>query len=352
MSARAGIEVWTIAESTERGITPVSLEVVWRGLQLREKLQDAWLVTVVLSSGLDETALAAVESFGVDEIVCVEHPKLSHFLPENHAAVLVDLIRRRSPAIVLAAATTYGRTLLPYAAAKLYAGLTADCTTLDIDSQTNDLLQIRPAIGGNILATIRTPVARPQMATVRPHSSPMPDPVDNAHAVITRETAREELLTSVVEFAGFEPHPDDDLSLADAGRIVSGGRGLKKRENFQLVRDLAEQLGAAVGASREAVDRGWLAYPHQVGLSGKTVAPELYIAIGISGAIQHLAGMQTAGTIIAINDDPDAQIFEVADIAVQGDLFAIVPLLCERLAGRRVGAGSPPAPARREKDDE
>ncbi len=339
MGARTGKEIWTIAENTEHGINPISLEVIWRGLQLREKLSDARLVTVVLGAGVGDEGLAVIASAGVDEVVCMEHEKLGHFLPENHAAVLVDLIERRRPAIVLAAATTYGRTLLPYTAAKLYAGLTADCTALDIDQETSDLLQIRPAIGGNILATIETPVARPQMATVRSHSSPTPDPVDRPHAVVNREIADERFLTSLVEFTGSEDLPGDEVSLANADRIVAGGRGLKKPENFRLVRDLARLLGAAVGASREAVDRGWVSYPHQVGLSGKTVAPELYFAVGISGTIQHLAGMQTADSIVAINDDPDAQIFEVADLGIQGDLFTILPLLCERLATRR-GAGN------------
>jgi len=239
------------------------------------------------------------------------------------------MIERHKPEIVIAGATTTGRTLMPYVAIKANAGLTADCTGLDIDPETGHLLQTRPAIGGNIMATIMTPSARPQMATVRPRSTRPPERQPGRKGQIVREKPPASLSSRVrrIDFI----RESDTHTLTEAERIVSVGRGIKKAENISMIVALAEALDAAVGASRDVVDRGWLEYPHQVGLSGKTVSPKLYLAVGISGAIQHLAGMQTAETIVAINSDPDAQIFRVANIGIVGDLFLVVPLLTKRL---------------------
>ena len=330
-------QIWVFIEQGEGNVANVSLELLSKARELADGLNGR--VCALLFGHEIADLTATVVHHGADVIFLADHPELALYRTLPYARVAADLVRERQPYIFLLGATPIGRDLAPRIASAAWAGLTADCTALDIDQETCNLLQIRPAIGGNILATIETPVARPQMATVRPHSSPTPDPVDRPHAVVNREVADERLLTSLVRFTGSENLPGDEVSLANADRIVAGGRGLKKPENFRLVGDLAELLGAAVGASREAVDRGWISYPHQVGLSGKTVAPELYVAVGISGTIQHLAGMQTAHSIVAINNDPDAQIFEVADLAIQGDLFTVVPLLCERLANRR-GAGN------------
>jgi electron transfer flavoprotein alpha subunit len=276
----------------------------------------------------DEDLTELIER-GADVVRVVQSPALEHFLVELYAACLAAMIRRYLPEVVLAAATTSGRTLMPYVAVKVRAGLTADCTGLDIDPQTGGLLQTRPAIGGNIMATIRTPTARPQMATVRPRSTrpPQRDPARRGRIVHEDPPAG---LTSRIRRLDFLPQPDPH-ALGEADVVVSAGRGVKKPENLHLIRALAEALDAAVGASRDVVDRGWLAYPHQVGLSGKTVSPRLYVACGISGAIQHLAGMQTAETILAVNSDPDAQIFRVADIGIVGDLFEVLPVLTERI---------------------
>jgi len=220
---------------------------------------------------------------------------------------------------------------MPYLAIKVNAGLTADCTGLDIEEETGNLLQTRPAIGGNILATIKTPENRPQIATVRPKST-RPAPKDDSRiGEIINIVLKPELIDGRVESLGYKKDEQEDVNIQDADIIISGGRGLKKAENFGLIRELAQHLHGVVGASRDAVDRGWISYPHQVGLSGKTVTPKLYIAVGISGAIQHLAGMKTADNIIAINNDPEAPIFKVADFGIVGDLFEFLPMLNEQL---------------------
>ena len=339
-SEATGREIWTLAErDSETGsIGAVSFEVIARAVALKEKLPDSRVVAVLLTGEIAEETVRLLIRRGADEVIHAKHASLDAPCADSHARVLAELIGRRSPWIVLAAATTYGRTIMPYVASRVHAGLTADCTVLEIDSATDQLLQTRPAIGGNIMATIRTPVARPQMATVRPHSSEMLDDDPDRDGPITVVTPDAALVSSRLEFIGRDESEADDVGIGDAELVVAGGRGLKKAVNFSLVFDLASRLGASVGASREAVDRGWISYPHQVGLSGKTINPRLYVALGISGSIQHLAGMQTAEHIIAIDQDPDAQIFSVANVAVQADLFSIVPLLCERLDSIHGGA--------------
>ena len=219
---------------------------------------------------------------------------------------------------------------MPYVAIKAHAGLTADCTVLDIEADTGNLLQTRPAIGGNILATIKTPSHRPQMATVRPRSTKPAAKQSGRTGEIIRLQAPADLLVSRVRRVDFDPS-EESHSLQDADTVVAVGRGIKKSENIPLMQELADALDAALGASRDVIDRGWMSYPHQIGLSGKTVTPKFYLGAGVSGSIQHLAGMQTAETIVAINTDPDAQIFNVADFGIVGDLFEVVPALTERL---------------------
>jgi electron transfer flavoprotein alpha subunit len=208
---------------------------------------------------------------------------------------------------------------MPYVAVKAHAGLTADCTGLDIEEETNNLLQTRPAIGGNIMATIKTPKFRPQMSRQR-----------NRKGKILRLVPSKESLNSRIARMDFIAN-EEEQSLGEADIVVVVGRGIKKAENIPLVRRLADSLGAALGASRDVIDRGWLSYPHQVGLSGQTISPKLYIGIGVSGAIQHLAGMQTSESIVAINSDPDAPIFRVADFGIVGDLFEAVPVLTKQI---------------------
>jgi electron transfer flavoprotein alpha subunit len=223
---------------------------------------------------------------------------------------------------------------MPYVAAKAHLGLTADCTGLDIEKETNNLLQIRPAIGGNIMAVIKTPRFRPQMSTVRPRSTKPAPKRQGRRGKIIRLVASKEELNSRIERMGFTAN-EEKQTLSEADTVVVVGRGIKKAENIPLVRELAENLGAALGATRDVVDRGWLSYPHQVGLSGQTINPKLYIGIGVSGSIQHLAGMQTAETIVAINNDNDAPIFKVADFGIVGDLFEVVPILTAHIKQKK-----------------
>ncbi len=326
--------VWILSEQKNGKIHSVSYELLNRGKGLAQKLRVP-LSTVLPGNNIEKREIQELIYRGADRVYLVNHPILEHFLAEPYQKVLTFLIKQFRPEIIIAAATTTGRTVMPYVAAQMFAGLTADCTILDIEEGTRNLLQIRPAIGGNILATIRTPTARPQMATVRPKSMKPAERDTLRTGQIIPVDVPEEYFTSRVTFEKFVPDTSQSTPLQEADIVVSGGRGLGKGENFALIRKLAEMIGAEVGASRDTVDRGWIEYPHQIGLSGKTISPKLYIACGISGAIQHIAGMQTSETIVAINKDPDAQIFRLADFSIVGDLFEIVPVLIRKLEKAR-----------------
>jgi electron transfer flavoprotein alpha subunit len=317
--------VWILAEQRGGRIQRISHELLTRGLELAQK-RNTKLSAMVFGCNIDQADLEGLVARGADTVIAMEGPQLEHFLVEPYATCMVQLLNEYRPEIVIAGATSLGRTLMPYVAIKVFAGLTADCTGLDIEAETGNLLQTRPAIGGNILATIKTPNHRPQMATVRPHSTAPAQPLPGRKGRITRLPAPASALCSRVVRKDFVADTSQH-TLQDAEIVVVAGRGIKKAENVTLVQELADALGAALGATRDVVDRGWLSYPHQVGLSGKTISPKLYIGVGVSGSIQHLAGMQTAETIIAINKDPDAQIFKVADYGIVGDLFDVVPAL-------------------------
>ncbi|MDP6634603.1 MAG: electron transfer flavoprotein subunit alpha/FixB family protein [Phycisphaerae bacterium] len=321
--------VWILAEQSGGRIGRISHELLTRGRALADKLQTD-LTAMVFGCDIPDDDLQDLIVCGADRVIAMEAPQLAHFLVEPYSACAAKLLTDYRPEIVIAGATSTGRTLMPYLAIKIHAGLTADCTVLDIEPETNNLLQTRPAIGGNILATIKTPVHRPQMATVRPHSTRPAQPQDGRTGEILRLEAPPELLTSRVKRAGFTPSTDE-LSIQDAEVVVTAGRGVKRGENIAMISELADTLGAAVGATRDVVDRGWMSYPHQVGLSGKTVTPKLYVGVGVSGSIQHIAGMGTSDHIIAINNDPDAQIFQIAELGLVGDLFEIVPVLTQKL---------------------
>ena len=322
-------DVWILAEQRDGKVLDVSFELLTRGIKLAEKL-GVKLIAVLFGEAVSDDECNRLIERGADGVICAEAPQLATFLPEPYTACLCDLIKREQPDIMLAAATTTGRTVMPCTAARLRAGLTADCTNLDIEEGTGLLLQTRPAAGGNIMATIKTPDRRPQMATVRPHSE-RPAPVQAGRkGEIIRWKPDGKLLASHVKRVGYEA-AEQTMAIQDADIVVSVGRGFKKGENVVLAEQLADVLGGAVGASREAVDRGWRPYSAQVGLSGKTVSPKLYIAVGISGAVQHLAGMQTSETIIAINSDSEAPIFQYAELGLCGDLFTLLPMLTERL---------------------
>jgi electron transfer flavoprotein alpha subunit len=321
--------IWILAEQEAGEVKTVSYELLTRGLALAEK-SGRKLCAMIFGENISETGLNELVTRGAERVVVVEAPELKHFLVEPYSVCMLDLIKKYEPEIILAAATSTGRTLMPYVAMIANAGLTADCTELDIEAETGLLLQTRPAIGGNIMATIKCPEHRPQMSTIRPKSTPEAPRREGRTGEIIRLKAPAEVNKSRVSYEGFEPDAEE-MNLQDAERIVVVGRGIKTQANIELARELADLLGAALGASREVIDRGWLSYPHQIGLSGKTVTPKLYIGIGVSGAIQHLAGMQTSECIIAINKDPDAQIFHVADFGIVGDLFEVLPILIEKL---------------------
>lgn len=332
--------VFTLAEQKDGRVLPVSFEVLNRGLGLAARA-GAPLIAVVLGHALDDAGARELIEHGADRVLIADHPALAHFVAEAYAAILAYIIESYHPEILIAAATTTGRTVMPYTAVKVRTGLTADCTELDIDPETGRLLQTRPAIGGNILATIQTPEARPQMATVRPHSTKPAPRQPGRTGEIIRVPVPDDVLADIhTRWLGFTADESQDVTIQEAEVVVAGGRGLGKGENFAALQELAGALGAAVGASRDAVDRGWIGYPHQVGLSGKTVSPRLYFAFGISGAVQHIAGIQTAGTIVAVNKDPDAQIFRLADFGIVGDLNEVLPVLLKRLKERRGSEGS------------
>jgi electron transfer flavoprotein alpha subunit len=279
--------------------------------------------------GASEAEAKELIAWGADKVYHADDPSLAKFNDEPYTKVLASLISRYRPEIVLAGATTIGRSFVPRVAGRLYTGLTADCTQLEIDGEGN-LLQTRPAFGGNIMASVICANYRPQMATVRPKV--MKKGIYDAgrkgeiiKAPVSGLTSRTKV-TEVVKDAA-----DCMINLSDAEIIVSGGRGLGDPKGFEVIRELAGLLGGAVGSSRAAVDEGWIPYRHQVGQTGKTVCPKIYIACGISGAIQHLVGMQSSDIIIAINKNPDAPIFGVATYGIVGDLYEVVPMLINKL---------------------
>ncbi len=327
--------IWTLAEITEQKLNPVSFEMIARAAGLKNKMSKSKIAAILLGESIPAAEVKKLIEYGADEVIYYKDSRLCHGIIQDSAALLVDLVKEKNPSVFLAGATTYGRTLMPYLAIQLHTGLTADCTVLDIEENSDNLLQTRPAIGGNILATIKTPAARPQMATVRPFSSRMLPPDPNRNGTIQERQPDSKYFQSKVKFVKLEKNTEESVSISEARKIVCGGRAFGKAENFKLIHQLAELLEAGVGASREAVDRGWVPYPHQIGLSGKTVNPELYIGAGISGAIQHLAGMQTSRHIIAINRDPEAQIFKVANLSIVGNLFEILPVLIRKIQDKK-----------------
>ena len=326
-------DVWVFCEQRKGEIQSVAWELLGEGRKLADR-RDHELCGVLLGHGVRERADEVI-SRGADKVYVVDSPELAEYQDEGYAAALVELVRTYKPEIVLAGATTIGRALMPRCAAALCTGLTADCTELSIDGAGN-LMQTRPAFGGNIMATILCTRFRPQFATVR-HKVMREARLDPYHRGITidvemeasRISSRAKVVESVEELSG-------RVNLEEADVIVSGGRGLKKAEHFSLIRELADAMGGAVAASRGAVDRGWIPYSHQVGQTGKTVCPKLYVAVGISGAIQHMVGMQSSDKILAINKDPRAPIFRVADWGIVGDLFDVVPRLTEEFRRAKV----------------
>jgi electron transfer flavoprotein alpha subunit len=273
----------------------------------------------------------AAAEHGADKVIVVDGPEYKHYSTDAYVIALNAMVEKYGPTSMLIGATNNGRDLGPRLSCRLKTGLTADCTALDIDEESGNVAWTRPAFGGNLMATILCPDHRPQIGTVRPGVFKKSEPCA-AHAEIIREDIKvpaEQIRTQILEL--IKDMGDLNVDLEGAEIIVSGGRGVGGPEGFAPIKALAEVLGATVGASRAAVDSGWISHAHQVGQTGKTVAPKLYIACGISGAIQHLAGMSGSDVIVAINKDPDAPIFDVADYGVVGNLFEVLPVLTEEI---------------------
>ena len=318
-------DVWVFCEQKKGVIQTISFELLGEGKKLAKKLGTK-LCAVILGHEM-ESKIEQLSHRGADKVYMIDSPELTSYQDEPYTNVLVELIKEYKPEIVLCGATTIGRSMISRVAVKIDAGLTADCTGLDIDEKDKLLLQTRPAFGGNIMATIITPNHRPQMSTVR-HKVMKEADIHKSHkAEVIRKKYAESVLKSRTTLLDIVEEIEETVNLAEADIIVSGGRGLGAPENFSLVKELAKVLNAAVGSSRAAVDAGWMPYSHQVGQTGKTVCPKLYIACGISGQIQHLIGMQSSKVIVAINKDPDAPIFKVATYGIVGDVFEIVPTI-------------------------
>ncbi|MCP8330585.1 electron transfer flavoprotein subunit alpha/FixB family protein [Clostridioides difficile] len=321
--------VWVIGEQREGKINPVTIELIGEGRKLADQLGKE--LAVVIAGYEVEKEVKELLHYSVDKVYYINDPLLKDFTTDGYSISIANLIERKKPEVVLVGATSIGRDIAPRIAGKVGTGLTADCTKLEIDSTDNKLLQTRPAFGGNLMATIVCPQNRPQMSTVRP--GVMAKAVRNESEtgileVVTPELTEKMIRTRLVEIL---PQEKKSVNLTDARIIVSGGRGLKRAEGFELIKELADKLGAEIGASRAAVDSGWIEHSHQVGQTGTTVRPELYIACGISGAIQHLAGMSDSKYIVAINKDAKAPIFSICDYGIVGDLYEIIPEMIESL---------------------
>ena len=316
-------DVWVFAEQRDGKLMGVVLELLGEGRRLADELGVSLCAVAAASSA--QSVTDELFAYGAEKVFLIEDDRLAGFTTDGYAKVITDAISEYKPEIVLFGATHIGRDLAPRIAARLDTGLTADCTKLEIDKENRRILQTRPAFGGNLMATIICPRTRPQMATVRPGVMEKLEKKDGANGEVVKvkhDLKDSDIRTKVKEVV---KSVKEQVSLTDAEIICSGGRGLGTPEGFKLMESLAEKTGGIVGASRAAVDSGWIDHSRQVGQTGTTVRPKIYFACGISGAIQHLAGMQNSDIIIAVNKDPDAPIFEIADYGLVGDLYDIIP---------------------------
>jgi electron transfer flavoprotein alpha subunit len=331
LSAWSGI--WVFAEARHGVVAPVAFELLGIGRKLADQRGTA--LTAVLLGADVESKAAELIAAGADKVLLADDPALAQYREDVYGKVLEHLITEHKPEVLLAGATAIGRSVIPRVATVLGAGLTADCTDLAIRPEDGVLLQTRPAFGGNIMATIECPRSRPQMATVRPNvMAPAATDSSRSGEVIEVELSQE-ILSSQVEVLETVLCEEEQGNIRESEVLVSGGRGMENEKGFALLRELAGELNGTVSASRAAVDAGWIGYPCQVGQTGKTVSPKLYIACGISGAVQHTVGMQSAETIVAINRDEKAPIFDLATYGLVGDLFEILPLLTQKIKERR-----------------
>lgn len=321
--------VWVFAEQREGKIMPVVIELLGEGRKLADEV-GCELCAVLCGSGVEGLA-DKLFAYGADKVYLADHEELSTYRTDAYTKVINDAIEQYKPEIVLLGATHIGRDLGPCLAVKANTGLTADCTRLEIDPEDKKIKQTRPAFGGNLMATIVCPNHRPQMSTVRPGVMEKAAYQEGRKGEVIRLDVKfqeGDIRTKVLEIV---QNMKESVSLTDADIIVSGGMGLGKPEGFELLKQLADKLGGIIAASRAAVDAGWIDHAYQVGQTGTTVKPKIYIACGISGAIQHVAGMQNSEQIIAINTNENAPIFEVADYGIVGDLYKVIPAIIEEL---------------------
>lgn len=326
--------VWVFAEQREGHLEKVSLELLGEGRKIADKL-GVKLTALLLGSGIKELA-KDLRSHGADEVLVVDNKELEHYTTDGYTKVICELANDRKPGILFIGATFVGRDLGPRVAARLETGLTADCTSLDVDVTNGDLLATRPAFGGNLMATIACPDHRPQMATVRPgvfaklEEEVKEGGIEEIEVALTSEDIRTKVLEIVKE-------NKEIVDISEANFIVAGGRGMGSEENFKLVYELAEALDGVAAASRAAIEKGWIDKAYQVGQTGKTVRPNIYVACGISGAIQHVAGMQDSDMIIAINKDETAPIMKVADYGIVGDVTKVIPQMIAEIKAIKEG---------------
>ncbi|WP_308008213.1 electron transfer flavoprotein subunit alpha/FixB family protein [uncultured Fusobacterium sp.] len=325
-------DIWVIGEQREGKTHTVTIELIGEGRKLADKLKKKLIV--VLAGNNIENNVNELLHYGVDKVYYLKHELLKHFSTEGITKAVTDLILEKKPEIVLVGATSLGRDIAPRIAGRIGTGLTADCTSLEIDLTDNKILQTRPAFGGNLMATIICPKNRPQMSTVRPgvmekakYSEEIRGEVEEIIPFLETNLIRTKLLQII-------PLKKNEVNLTEAQIIVAGGRGLKSEKGFTVLKELADKLGGEIAASRAAVDSGWIDPHHQVGQTGTTVRPVIYIACGISGAIQHLAGMNESKYIIAINKDINAPIFKVCDYGIVGDLYEVIPNMIKWLENK------------------
>ncbi|MEM3447557.1 MAG: electron transfer flavoprotein subunit alpha/FixB family protein [Nitrososphaerota archaeon] len=323
--------VWVFIEIFEDEVNESSLQLLSPGKIIAEKLQTK-LCGVILGHNVKRFLMEPIY-YGADKVIYVDDKKLASYYPDVYAETLAKLILKHKPEVLLAAGTLRGREMVPYVANILKCGITADCTDFDVDTSSRDLIMIRPPYGATLLAYIKSPERRPQISTVRPNVFKLPKRDESRNGDVVEE--RVEIPDPVAKLVSSEEIRTEDIPIEKADVIVSGGRGIGSPDGFKLLENLAMMLNGVVAGSRKAVDAGWIPHERQVGQTGKSVKASLYLAIGISGAAQHLFGIREAVTVVAINNDPEAPIFENSDYGIVGDYRVIVPALIEEIKNRR-----------------
>ncbi len=321
--------VWVFVEQTEGEPARVSLELLGKGRELAEKL-GVVLTAFLLGESVQDTAKELI-FFGADEVIVADHPLLRDYRTELYTDIISEQVMARKPEVLIVGASPIGRDLAPRLSFRLNAGCTADCTGLDIDEENRLFVSTRPAFGGNVMATIICPEHRPQMSTVRPGVMALPEKDDSREGQIIDLELQLDEDTCKVKILESVKGASEGVNIQDAERIVAVGMGAGDKETFDMIKELAELLDGELGATRFAVEAGWVSHDRQIGQTGKTVRPELYVGCGISGAIQHTAGMSASKMIIAINKDPNAEVFKIADYGIVGDVRKVVPAIISEL---------------------